>query len=326
MPKFDLAMSVLGLPVWAVAAAAAVLIIVLLTAIFAVARGGWARGASLVVRFALVVIGAAILWSFFDRAELRERAAERRALDQRATELTARAVAPGSALACLDASAGDAVETACEKAVFATPETTAAAVAYVSARLALLADAVQFARHADLAYEATLVTLRQPIETDRFGIVAHVLSVRDSCTPLLCDSFALLHDAGRVQANLKERVFDGYVARYAGEWSARGPKAATPVAEGATNFTTASAPPAAPAATGAVPVSPKYDFPSAASIPAVSIMNAEPTPEVKHAPPAAAPLPPRKPQQATTTRAPARANPAPAPQQIAPAPPPPAAR
>ena len=43
----------------------------------------------------------------------------------------ARAIAPGSALSCLDEMAGEAVEAACEKGVFASPEAVAAAVKYV---------------------------------------------------------------------------------------------------------------------------------------------------------------------------------------------------
>jgi hypothetical protein len=323
MHRFDVATGTLALPAWAAGAAAALFLVILVAAVLAFARSDWGRASGLLVRFALVILGAAILWIFFDRAELRERTAERRALDQRAAELAMRAMAPGSALACLDATAGDTVETACEKAVFATPEAAAAAVSYVSARLALLADADQFAKHTDPSYESALATLRQPIEADRFGIVAHVLSVRDSCTPLLCDSFALLHEASRVQANLKERVFDGYVARYTAEWAAHTQKPAMPMAEGANNLTTASVPPS-PAPAPASVVSPKYDFPSAASIPPVSIMTPEPAgpPEAKQAatPPASAPLPPRRP---TTPRPPApaaaaRATAPPPPQTIVP--------
>src|SRR5262249_19451875 len=203
MPQYEMTTELFGLPVWAIGAGALAAVASISVAI-AIARYGLARGATVLFRFAVVVLGAVILWTFFDRGEVRERLAGRRALDQRAAELTARAIAPGSALACLDAIAGDAVESACEKAVFASPEATAAAVAYVSARLALLAEATQFAARMDASYEGTLATLRQAIETDRFGIVAHVLSVRDSCTPLQCDSLALLRDPARVQANLRE--------------------------------------------------------------------------------------------------------------------------
>ena len=56
-----------------------------------------------------------------------------------AFDLATRALAPGSALACLDTIAGETVENACEKALFASPEATAAAVSYVAAQLSLLA-------------------------------------------------------------------------------------------------------------------------------------------------------------------------------------------
>jgi hypothetical protein len=262
---------------------------------------------------------------------VRERMAERRALDQRTAELAARAVAPGSPLACLDAVAGDAVETACEKAVFASPATAAAAVSYVTARLALLSDAIEYARRTGGNYESALATLRVSIESDRYGIVAHVLSMRDSCTPLLCDSYVLFKDPDRVQANLRDRVFDHYVERYAAEW-ARAPASGTPVAEGqGANYTTASAPPAAPAApaaagpaaTAAAPLSSKYDFPSAASIPAVSIMTPEPgvPPETKPAPPAAPAAAPAAHRRPAPPRAAARTAPPPSPpQQIGPPP------
>src|SRR6202040_2365862 len=127
----------------------------------------------------------------------------------------------------------------------------------VSARLALLADGADFTRRSDGSYEGALTTLRLALETDRFGVVAHVLSVRDSCTPLLCDSYALLHDAGRVQANLRERVFGHYVERHGVEWAARAQKAATPIAENAGSaFTTASTPPAPAPGLVAIPMSP----------------------------------------------------------------------
>src|SRR5476651_1959167 len=75
-----------------------------------------------------------------------QRSAERRALTQRNTELNVSAVAPGSVLACLDGGAGEAIENACEKSVFADPQSAASAVAYTAARLALLADAQAFSQ------------------------------------------------------------------------------------------------------------------------------------------------------------------------------------
>src|SRR5262245_37719940 len=77
----------------------------------------------LIVAFAVVAAGLV----FLDRWQAQERAAERRAIEARENELAARAASPGSGLGCLDAAAGDAVESLCERALFATPESTAGA-------------------------------------------------------------------------------------------------------------------------------------------------------------------------------------------------------
>jgi hypothetical protein len=346
MPNLDLATETMMLPMWAAWAAAVLLVaLVIIMAALTMTRSG-APAAVAAGRVALLALVVAAVWVFFDRTELHERAAERRALEQRAGELAARALAPGSALACLDAVAGDAVEAACEHALFASPQGVAAAVSYVSERLGLLAAGSALARR-DSGYEAALAPVRQALEADRFGFLAHVLSVRDNCTPLNCDMLSLLRDPSRVQANLKDRVFDNYVSRYAAEWPARAK--GLPVAEGESNLTTAAMPAAgAPGApTVATPLSSKYDFPSAASIPPVSIMNPEPglqpeggaksaAPSAASAAPASTPTPPRRPPQAGAARAqqaaaPARPRPAP-PQRItppapapAPVPPPPSA-
>ena len=134
MPGLEFATTPLTLPAWAVGSAAALFIVI---AVITLSRAGAkVAGAILRVTFVLAVCGAVFV--LLQQNALRERLAERRSLDLRAAELAARAVTPGSPLACLDAVAGDAVETACEEAVFASPATVAAAVSYVTARLALL--------------------------------------------------------------------------------------------------------------------------------------------------------------------------------------------
>jgi signal transduction histidine kinase len=246
MPGFEITAGTVTLPAWAAAAAIALFVVI---AVFASMRSG-ASIAAAVLRVTFVLVGCAAVLLLLQQGAVRERSAERRALDQRAAELAARAVGAGSPLACLDAVAGDAVETACEKAVFANPASVASAVSYVTARLALLSDSVDYARRTGSGYESALATLRLSIETDRYGIVAHVLSVRDSCTPLLCDSYVLFKDPDRVQANLRDRLFERYVERYTAEWS-RAPAARTaaPVAppqQIGPPSSTATAPAAAP--------------------------------------------------------------------------------
>src|SRR5690348_12470838 len=144
MPGLEFTTRTLMLPAWAVGGAAALFTVI---AVLCLSRAG-TKVASAFLRVTFAIAVCAAVFMLLQQNAVRERVAERRALDQRAAELAARAVVPGSPLACLDAVAGDAVETACEKAVFASPATAAAAVSYVTARLALLADSVDYARRA----------------------------------------------------------------------------------------------------------------------------------------------------------------------------------
>jgi hypothetical protein len=260
---------------------------------------------------ALAVAAVVAGWWALDHVEQRNLAVERRnlaveqqAVEARMLELATRALAPGSALACLDAMAGDTVEDACEKALFASPEATAAAVSYVAAQLSLLAQASAQGRSANTS--PTTTQLRRAIEADRFGIAAHVLAERDGCTPDRCAAFALLHDPGGVSTNLAERPFETFVKRYAAGWPGAGGR---PVAS--------NSPPLAAAATSSVspPKSPNsLYFPSSNSIPPVNIMTAEPAAPSLHdtTGASAAPAPPRKPAAATPPRQPTNPNAAPA--------------
>jgi hypothetical protein len=224
--------------------------------------------------FALVAYAVVAGFARLDRAE---QAAERRSLMARDAVLDRVALQPGSALSCLDAGAGETVENDCEQRVFATAQSTAAAVTYMSARLTLLADAVK-------AGDARALTAtRRAVALDRFGVAAHVLATRDGCTPKKCDAFDLVHDASVLKANLKAEVFDQYVSRYEPNWNA--PAAPAASAPAAKPPAVSALPPPAVASSAPVvgqrpmaPVKPgeHWDFPSAASIPPVSIMNTEP--------------------------------------------------
>ena len=247
----------------------AVLLLVLL--VIAFRRKTADSGRRLLLPIVALALAGLAVGAILDRLARDERGAERRALAQRYTELTAQALAPGSTLACLDDLAGETVGYACEKTVFAGPQSTAAAVAYMAARLTLLADGLAFARHGDPEFAATLGALRRAIELDRFGIAAHVLAVRDGCTAERCAAFALLDNANALKDNLKAQIFDQYVSRYAADWNKSEPVAEKPRSEPApAPVASASEPPAK------APMSSKYSFPSAASIPPVSIMNSEP--------------------------------------------------
>ncbi|HLA20216.1 MAG TPA: hypothetical protein VJZ74_02035 [Pseudolabrys sp.] len=254
---------------------------------------------------ALFVMLAAI--ALLDRMALDSQAAERRALLQRNAALEVGALAPGSMLSCLGGSAGEAIENACEAAVFANPQSAASAVAYSGARLALLKDAADFAQRSEPTFVDAFAPARRALELDRYGIAAHVLAVRDGCTADDCAAFALLRDTAALKANLRARAFDNYVARYAAAWSKSEPKPDNrPMAEKQPSASVASAPAPAQPPSGQ-PVSTKYDFPTAASIPPVSIMNAEPPlPKGAEAASASAdsgavPVPQRRPQTQAAT-------------------------
>jgi hypothetical protein len=83
-----------------------------------------------------------------------------------------------------------------------------------------------------------------------------VLATRDGCTADVCDAFGLVYDDKKLRANLKDRLFDVTVARYAVNWPIR----TRPLASGG--------PTGAPG--------PNVTFPSAQSIPPVSPTTAEP--------------------------------------------------
>jgi hypothetical protein len=267
----------LTVPLWAAGAAVGLLVLLLLLALF---RGGFAAVIGSLVRLAFLILAVAAAWVLFNWMQERDRIEARRALDQRLTELTSRVLEPNSVLGCLEPGLGDAVDNSCEKELFAGPETVGAATALVAARWSLLASALDYARQ-DPRYEARLDGLRRTLQADRYGILAQVLSTREGCTASKCDGLERLSDPTRVRANLSERTFEGLVARNAVAWA---------------NRTHAS--PAAAAAPGA-----NVNFPSAASIPPVSIMNTEPA---VGAAPAAAPTPPRRPPPRAAPRPAAR--------------------
>jgi hypothetical protein len=196
------------------------------------------------------------------------------------------------ALSCIDDLAGETVLTACEKALFGSPESIAAALAYAASqitRITALGDVA--ATNGSMTTEQLAV--RRAVERDRYGLMAYVLAVRDHCTVSECAAFRSLSDRRQIAANMDEHVYEGLVSRYAPSWNA--PAQATVAA------LSSSLPTGKPT---------NADFPSAASTPPVNIMTPEPgTPPSPSRPPASsanAPLPSPRPTP-TVTAAPAAA-------------------
>jgi len=181
MPIFDNASvtSLISTPLALPAPMAGALAALVFVTVILAARG---TGSRLLQALCASVVAGLAIFAILDRLAVNERAAEQRALLERNLQLSAAAVAPGSPLACLDSAAGEQVENACEKALFADAQSTASAVAYMGARLQLLADATLLAQRGQVEPLAALVGTRRAIELDRYGIAAHVLAVRDGCT------------------------------------------------------------------------------------------------------------------------------------------------
>ena len=148
----------------------------------------------------------------------------------------------------------------------------------------LLAAVLAYGKRGAANIDGLVKPLRRSLEADRFGFVAHVLAVRDGCTGLDCKALALLEDSARVRANLSVQTFDRYVEHYADIW------AKTPDGQVADAGQQNAPPPHKMV---------NIDFPTAASIPPVSIMNPEPNGPVLPGVAAAAAANPNS-QQATS--------------------------
>jgi len=300
LPGFDSSTGLFMVPWWAAAALAAFFVVAV---VLAMLRGGLVVAVGGVVSLVFLALAGSVVWVGSTHVAERERADERRALLTRAQDLVAQAAAPGSVLACLDGAVGETVEAACERALFAGPETVAQATAYTVARLALLSDGVDYGLAANASYEGALPGLRAALESDRFGFVAQVLTSRYGCSAERCDAFTLFRDTARISSNLKEHAYDVYVARYAATWQAR--PARTPVVS----------------SSGASVVPPGFNVPSAAAIPPVSIMVPEPPvgSVSNNAAPAEGATPPPPPRRSARPR-PAPASTSPPVQIVPPAP------
>jgi hypothetical protein len=192
------------------------------------------------------------------------------------------AMAGPAALSCIDDLAGETVLTACEKTLFGSAESTAAAIAYSAAqisRLTALGDAATVNRNLTPEVEA----LRRSVERDRYGLMAYVLVARDHCTPQNCAAFRSLGNSRQLMTNMDDRVYEGLVVRYSGSWGA---PATMPAIAAVPSGALAALPPPVTSVPPGKPTT-MIDFPSAASTPPVNIMTPEPGAPGSAAPPRA---------------------------------------
>src|SRR5215469_1448022 len=220
----------------------------------------------------------------------RDHAEEGRVILQRIFDLTALQARSQSALGCLDVSPGDPLEEICERTIFANAQTVASANAFVAARFSVLGEALPYATAVRSPSAGAVVSLRQVVENDPFGIAAHVLAARYGCSASQCSAFAMLTDVSKVVANLNARTYENLVSRYAPSWQEQGGPAVSafpgqgPAAAAVSSLLGQGPPVVAPVLgspnlravpTGAPPKG--LNVPPASSIPAVSIMTEEPS-------------------------------------------------
>ena len=177
------------------------------------------------------------------------------------------------ALSCVDDLAGDAVLNACEKALFGSAESTAAAVSYAASRISRL-TALGDVATANKNMTPELQALRRAVEHDRYGLMAYVLAAREHCTPSDCAAFQALTDSHQIAANMDEKAYETLIVRYTSTWNAP-----PPAPTGAVAALIPGVPTGRPT---------NAEFPTAASTPPVSIMTPEPGTSTAPAPRAAA--------------------------------------
>lgn len=257
-----------SLPMWATLVAAAFFALVVLIVLLRADRT-MANGALAVI--ALLAIGIA------STATVRGLGTSVRPTDlPMDARVSSQQVAVAPALACLDGLAGESVEAACEKAVFGSADTAAAAVSYTAGQVSRVIAA---SNARSLTPEQQL--LRRTVERDRYGLVAQVITVRERCVATDCPLFRALTDTDRIKANMNDRLYDTLVARYSPSWNSAAADPALPAANLLTGV-----PPGANMPTGK-PTS--VDFANSSAIPPISIMGSEPPGQPTA--PAAAPAP-----------------------------------
>lgn len=266
-------------PMWATLIAASFIALVVLIVLLR-ADKTMANGALAVI--ALLAIGIAsttTVRSFGTSSRIAEPMIEARPGTQH--------VALAPAIACLDGLAGESVESACEKAVFGSAAVAAAAVSYAAGQVS---QVIAGAGARSLTPEQQAI--KRAVERDRFGLVAHVIAVRERCVVTDCPLFRALADSDRIKANMKERLYDTLVARYSPSWTSANAMTAVPATAGLLPGM-----PAGPNVPSGRPTS--VDFANSADIPPVSIMTPPDAPAQRAAP---VPTPPTRQQAAPSQK------------------------
>ncbi len=205
----------LTLPGWAIVVAAVVaLLLVILILRSRADRGGLATLAQLSL---VAVVGGAAYFGL-KLYEDSSRLSERLALEERAAALLAQSGQPDSVLGCLNVALAPALDGACEKVVFAEPQRITSAISVIADRMTLLEDIDAFATR-EPAFAQRFEALRKSLESDPYGIVAHVLSAQFKCLPDSCPRLRIFKNAEKIKANLESRTFDRLLLANKESWA-----------------------------------------------------------------------------------------------------------
>lgn len=284
-----------ALPLWLASGAAVLCVLLLLGWMF----GG--RGGGL-TRLLLVIVAAVAAYKGVQLIEAGKRDAGRQALEERVARALAVPAEGNTLLACAGGVGNLDLRAACERTIFARPENVAAAVSLVRDRVDLLV-AVDKPEGGLGPDDRLTARLRQSLEADDFGLVAHVLASNWQCAPDACAAFSHFREVAKIRANLVARSFEGLVEKHTAQWA---PKPETSAAK-----PSAPAQAGGPASMAVGEVEAVVAPPGASTLWSVPQVR-EPAAEPPAAAPAAAAVPapvpqpapvaprPPKPQQATS--------------------------
>lgn len=205
-------LSALPVPLWAAAAGLALLVLLLALLV-------WLAGLRRFLRFTFTYgLFVAFLGGGYYAFRQYENINQRALLEGRASSLFSQTIQPGTVFACIDGSPAPAMQSACERTLFAEPQRVATAIAITTQRVAYLIDATRFGRERDASYLTRITPLRRTLEADPYGFVGFTLSSVYHCMADLCDRFSIFDDPEIVKENIRSRRYEAYMVKYAGVW------------------------------------------------------------------------------------------------------------
>ncbi len=204
-----------SVPGWAVIAGGIGLVLLLILMLRP--RGDGGTGIAVLSQLALVAIIGGAAFFGLKQSEDGSRLVERKAIEDRAAALLTRSSQQASALGCLNVSGAASLDEACEREIFAAPDRVAAAVGVTADQVALLYDATLYAAR-EPAFLDRFENLRRSLESDPYGLVAHVFAKDHKCIPDSCTRYRILKETDKVKANLSAQKFEALLAKYKESW------------------------------------------------------------------------------------------------------------